>query len=70
MKKHTTKIHTDGGPWAEHDRCCPVYADKNAVLDIGTGIFSPSWEARNEGYILIRVKNRFIRFFLLKWFGI
>jgi len=47
------------GPVAEHDQACAVLHDKGvkAVLNLSTGIFEPSWEARREGYYLVQAKT-------------
>jgi hypothetical protein len=56
VETHQPKIITDGGPWAEHDMACPVKwrEGKVAVLDIGDGVFHPSWDAQREGWMTIR----------------
>lgn len=43
-------ITTDGGPWATHDYACPVCVEKSAVLELGTGQFSPCWPCQKLGW--------------------
>lgn len=57
MRLLTPYIDTDGGPWAKHNYPCPVYRKLPAVIDVGTGIFSPSWEAQRDGWHLVQAKG-------------
>ena len=58
LTPHTPVVHTDGGPWATHDMPCPVLGPPHkAVLDLGTGVFHPSWEAQRQGWALIKRKK-------------
>lgn len=46
---------TDGGPWVEHNMPCAVYFNRSkAVFDLNTNKFQPSWEAQEEGWMLIK----------------
>ncbi len=56
-------IDTDGGPWAKHNKPCPVFQDEHAVFDLNIGIFLPSWKAQREGWILVKVP-RWLRWFI------
>lgn len=62
---HAT-IVTDGGPWATHDMPCAVRRDVPAVLDLNSSVFHPSWEAQADGWLLIRLRQSWLRS-LLKW---
>ena len=55
LKVMKPKVITDGGPWAFHNMPCAVYQDKKAVLNLGKGIYGPSWKAKSHGYILVKV---------------
>ena len=59
-------IH-DEGPIAFHTQRCAVLAGQHAVLDLGSGVFMPSWEARAQGWHLVKadtfVKRLALRFF-------
>ena len=70
METHKPNIQTDGGPWAEHDMPCAVHHEnQSAVLDIGTGIFHPSWLAHKDGWRLIEVRSRW-QWFCLRISGL
>ena len=54
IEAFTPTVETDGGPWATHNMPCPVLGPPHhAVLDIGTGIFHPSWKAQEQGWRLV-----------------
>lgn len=61
------RVITDGGPWAFHNYPCPVHWKKHAVLNIGTGVFQPSWEAQKDGWMLVRASGW--RAWLIKLLG-
>lgn len=48
IEKHNVEIFTDG-LFCQHSMPCPIYNDEHAVLNMNTGIFHPSWKARQEG---------------------
>lgn len=54
MKPYDPIIHTDGGPWAEHDMPCPVFVGESAVLNLASGRFQTSHHARECGWRIIR----------------
>lgn len=56
------------GPVALHDMPCAVEPCKSAVLDVGTGVFHPSWAAQGEGWALLRMPHWVSRFLL--WSGL
>jgi hypothetical protein len=66
---HQPKIEQHG-PIVIHDMCCPVYFHRPAVFDMKSGVFLPSWEAQRDGYILLTVKNSWLRKLLLKLFSV
>ncbi len=66
MKRLEPTIITDGGPWAEHNMPCAVKQSEPAVLDLGTGIFMPSWEAQRDGWMLIKAP-KWLRGFLKRY---
>lgn len=69
LERHTPLIEIHG-PVIVHDVCCPVYFHQSAVYDKDTGIFFPSLEAQRDGYILLRVRNKWWRAISLWLFGI
>jgi len=68
MEDFKPTIVTDGGPWANHNMPCAVYDQKEkAVLNLNSGVFQPSWKAQQNGWHLIKVKNKFQKL-VLKFF--
>lgn len=57
MKLIEIEIHTDGGPWAEHNYPCPIFWERPSVYELGYGIFSPSWEAQKKGWKIVKVNG-------------
>lgn len=58
------------GPAATHDMpCCVHYHGdpKPAILDMNTGVFHPSWEARANGWRLVRANTRFKRWLVRRF---
>lgn len=53
------EVITDGGPWATHNYPCPVYQDLHAIINLNSGVFTPSRKAESEGWRLIQVKGWF-----------
>ena len=68
LKVWKPTIVSDAGPWATHNMPCPIYYNKGvkAVLDLGSGIFLPSWKAQREGYMLVKVP-KYLRWFMKKY---
>lgn len=48
-----------------HDMPCPIHREEPAVLNLGDGIFHPSWKAQREGWMLIK-PPRWIKWLLKK----
>lgn len=57
------------GIFAEHDQRCAVLHGQHAVLELGNGVFHPSWKAQAEGWRLVQAKNWFQRMALRIAFG-
>ncbi len=65
MNDFKPTIVTDGGPWAEHNMPCAIYdQSEKAVLNLNKNVFEPSWKAQQNGWHLIKVKNKFQNFVL------
>lgn len=58
------------GPVANHSMPCPVYFHLPAVYNLNTGVFTPSRKADEDGYIMIRVRSKFIKNLLQRLFGV
>ncbi len=69
MQIHEPQIVTDGGPWAEHDYACPVYADQHAVLVLDDGVFRPSGAAQRDGWRLVQARSKFHHWLLRTFFA-
>lgn len=56
------------GLYAFHDMACPVYYDKGnkAVFNCNEEIFAPSWEAQDNGYLLVSVPPGWRRWLVRK----
>ncbi len=66
MTPREPTVFTDGGPWATHDQRCAVLKGEPAVIDIGTGVFHPSWKAQSMGYRLVKA-DTLIRRVIVRW---
>ena len=66
------KIKVDNnGMFAEHNMPCYIHMETEpAVFNCNVGIFEPSWRAQEEGFVLLRVKNKTILRLLKHFFGI
>ena len=55
MEPREIKIDIQG-PFARHDLPCAVHysAQESAVLDLGSGVFHPSWAAQEQGWHIIK----------------
>lgn len=62
--------YIDHGICIEHNMPCAIYPDNFAVIDCSSGIFQPSWKAQREGYIILKIKNKFIKKLLKKYFSV
>jgi hypothetical protein len=49
------------GIFAHHDQRCAVYSGQSAVLELGEGVFHPSWKAQSDGWQLVHADTRFKR---------
>lgn len=60
------EFETDGGPWVRHNMPCAVAWDAaKAVFDMDQQIFKPSWQAQDEGWMLVRATGG--RAALVRW---
>ena len=69
MKAHQTVI-SDMGLYADHDRCCPIYPNEKAVLNMNNGTFKPSWVAQNDGWRTLRARTRLQKAALYVFWGL
>lgn len=58
----------DLGIAALHNMPCAVYTEQHAVLDMKRGVFTPSWKAQAEGWVLVQTKSRFQRWLIANFF--
>ena len=66
---HPPIIISDGGPWATHDMACAVCHKYKAVIDVGTGVFSPCWKCQEDGWRLDKSHGNRLRFLRKKGVG-
>jgi hypothetical protein len=49
------------GLFAIHDQRCAVLSGEHAVLELGQGVFHPSWKAQSDGWHLVHADTVFKR---------
>ena len=64
MKLLRATVKTDG-MGCSHDMPCAIHKDESAVLQMNHGVFTPSWKAQQEGWMLIK-PPRWVRWILKK----
>lgn len=56
------------GPAVLHDQACAVMPKESAVYNLNTGIFHPSWKAREKGFHLVHAKTKFQKWLIKSFF--
>lgn len=70
LEKPLTVNYRNHGIVVEHNMPCAIYQHEHAVLEIGTGVFQPSWKARREGWRTVRATTWFQKWLLKTFFRI
>lgn len=58
----------DFGMGCNHNMPCAIESDKPAIYDGNHGVFNPSWSAQSKGWRLVRIRTKFQRWLLKKFF--